>query len=132
MFDDSLSVGKLLGHESGGSDHSKTSVLEFLGLHETEFLRVFWLESERVETNVSRKVSLTEKTRLVDWDVFGLNPSDGGTLLFGSSNGDGQGQPESDRDLGKVGDGRSRNLGIEEEGGSLNSFSNEETNSGEH
>ncbi len=132
MFNDSLSVNEFLGQESGGGKHGKTSVLEFLGLEKGEFLRIFGLESERVESDVTRDVVGTEKTGLVDRDVLGLNPSDGGTLLLRGTNGDGQKQPERDRDLGKVGDGRSGNLGIEKEGASFDGFTDKESDGGEH
>ena len=132
VFEDSLSVDEFLGHESGSGNHGNTSVLEFLGLHKSEFLLVFGLEVERVETDVSRKVSITEKTGLVDRDILGFDPSDGGALLFASTDSDDKGQPERNRNLRQVGDGRSGDRGIEEEGASLNGFSGEETNSGEH
>merc|ERR1719390_124664 len=115
-----------------GGNHGKTSVLEFLGLKESELFRVFGLESERVEADVTGDVVGTEKSGLVDRDVLGLNPSDGGTLLLTGANGNGQEQPERNRNLGKVGDGRSRNLGIEEEGASFDGFTSEETDGGEH
>ena len=132
VLNDSLSVNEFLGQESGGGKHGKTSVLEFLGLEGDEFFLVIGLESKRIESDVSRDVFVTEKSGLVNRDVLGFDPSDGGTLLLTGANGDGQKQPERNRDLGKVGDGRSRNLGIEEEGASLDGFTGKESNGGEH
>ena len=132
MFEESLSINKFLCHESSGGDHSKTSVLEFLCLHEREFFGIIGLESERIKADISWKVSLTEKTGLIDGDVLGFDPSNGGTVLFGGTNGNGQDQPESNRDLGQVGDGRSGDLGIEKEGASFDLFSDKETDGGEH
>jgi hypothetical protein len=132
VLNDSLSVNEFLGQESSGSNHSEASVLEFLGLEDLEFLGVFGLESKRIEADVTRGVVGTEKTGLVDRDILGLDPSDGGTLLFTGTNGDGQKHPEGDRNLGKVGDGGSRNLGVEEEGASLNGLTGKETDGGEH
>ena len=132
VFKDSFSVNEFLCHESSGGNHSQASVLEFLGLHESEFLGIFGLESKGIETDVTGKVSLTQETRLVDGDVLGFDPSNGGTLLFGGSDGDGQYQPEADGNLGQMGDGGSGDLGIEEEGRSLDGFSDEEANGGEH
>jgi hypothetical protein len=132
VFENSLSIDEFLGHESGSGKHGKTSVLEFLGLHELEFLLVFGLEVEGIEADVSRKVSFTEKTRLVNGDILGFDPTDGRTLLFGSTDADHKGQPERNRNLRQVGDGRSGDLGIEKEGASLNGFSGEETDGGEH
>ena len=132
VLKNSLSVDKFLGQESGGGKHSKTSVLEFLCLQKLEFFLVLGFESKRIEADVTRDVVGTEKTRLVDRGVLGLDPSDGGTLLLTGTNSNGQKQPERNRDLGKVGDGRSRNLGIEKEGASLNGFTGKESNGGEH
>jgi len=132
VLEDSLSVSEFLGHETCGGEHRKASVLEFLGLHDSEFVFVFGLEIEGIETDVSGKVSFTEKTGLVDGDVLGFNPSNGGTVLLTSTNTDHQDQPEWNGDLGQMGDGRSGNLGIEEERASLDLFSDEESNGGEH
>jgi len=115
VLKDSLSINKFLGHESSGGNHCQTSVLELLGLHEAEFFGIFGLESEWVKADISGKVSLSQETGLVKGDVFGFHPSNGGTLLFGGSDGDGQCQPESDGNLGQVGDSGSGDLGIEEE-----------------
>ena len=132
MLKDSLAVHELLSHESSGRQHGKTSVLELLGLHREEFFRIFGLQAKGVEVKVSRDVGVTEKTRLGDRDVLGLDPSNGGTLLLSSTNGDGQKDPEEGRNLSQVGDGRSRNLRIEKERRSLNLLTNQESQSGKH
>jgi hypothetical protein len=129
---DSLSVNEFLRHETGSGQHSKASILKLLCLHGEEFFGVFRLQAKRVEVEVSRDVGVTEKTGLADGNILGINPSDGSTLGLSGSDEGGQKDPEHSRDLSKVGDGRARHLGIEEERGSLDLLSDEETNSGEH
>jgi hypothetical protein len=60
VFNDSLSVNKFLGQESGCSKHGKTTVLKFLGLHRKEFIRIQGLQAKRVEIEVSWDVGLTQ------------------------------------------------------------------------
>jgi hypothetical protein len=132
MLKDSLSIGKLLSHEASGGKHGKTSVLEFLGLHLEELGRVLGLQVEGVETEVSWQIVVSEKSGLGDGDILGLDPADGGTLLLGGTNGNSQSNPESDRDLGQVGDGRASNLSVEKERRTLNLLTDEETDSGKH
>ena len=132
MLDDSLSVGEFLGHEPGGGDHRQASVLEFLGLQELELLGVGGLEAERIEPDVTRGVPVPQKSGLVEGDVLGLDPSDGRSLLLGGTDADGEEHPERNGDLGEVGDGWSADLGVEEEGASLDGFSGEESDGGEH
>ena len=128
VLKDSLSVYQLLGKEAGGGKHGKTSVLEFLGLESEKLFGIIGLQAKRIESKVSRDVRVTKKSRLGNGDVLGLNPADGGTLLLGSSNGNGQKGPENWGNLGQVGDGRSRDLGIEKERRSLDLLTNKETN----
>jgi hypothetical protein len=132
VLQDSLSVNKLLGHESSGGKHGKTAVLKFLGLDDLQLLGVGRLQAKRVETDVTRGVVGTEKTGLVDRDVLGFDPANGGTGLLSSTNGDGEGDPETNRDLSEVADGGSSDFCIKEEGRSLNLLSDEETESGKH
>lgn len=116
MLNDSLSVNKLLGQETGSGKHGKTSVLELLRLQGEKLLGIIGLQAKWVETKITRNIAVTKKTWLGNRDILGLNPSDGGTLLFGGTDGNSQKNPEDSGNLGKVGDGRSRDLGIEEEG----------------
>ena len=127
MLDDPLSVSKLLSHETDSGKHGKAPVLELLGLHDLECLRVSGLQAKRIEANVTRGVRITEKSRLGDGDILGLDPADGGTLLLGGTNGDGKKDPERGRDLRQVGDSRARDLRVEEERGSLNLLADKET-----
>mmetsp|Transcript_5725 Transcript_5725/g.8100 ORF Transcript_5725/g.8100 Transcript_5725/m.8100 type:complete len:227 (-) Transcript_5725:49-729(-) len=131
-FENSLSVDKLLGHEPGSGKHSEATVLEFLRLHSYELGWVLGLQSKRVKADVSRDVRVTEKSRLGDGDVLGLDPSDFGTLRLGLGNSSSQNYPEDGVYLSEVSDGGSGNLAVEEDGGSFDSFSNKETNNGKH
>jgi hypothetical protein len=132
MFKDSLAVSELLCHETSGGQHGETSVLKFLGLHDLEFLRVSRLQAKGIKAKVTRGVVGTEETGLVNRNILGVNPSDRSTLLLGSADCDGEKDPERGRDLSEVRDGRSGDLGIKEEGRTLNLFAHKETNGGEH
>jgi len=132
VLDDALSVSELLCHEPGRGDHRQSSVLELLGLKERQLLGVGRLKVKRIESDVTRDVSVPEKSRLVKGDVLRLDPSDGRSLLLGGSDADGEEHPERNGDLGEVGDGGSGNLRVEEEGGTLDGFSGEEPDGGEH
>jgi hypothetical protein len=74
MLKDSLSVGKLLSHETiSGGTHGKTSVLELLGLHLEELSRVGGLQA-----NLGFVVDIVlgvKKTGLEDGDIFGIDPA---------------------------------------------------------
>ena len=128
VLNDSLSVNQLLGKESGSGKHGKTSVLEFLGLKSEKLIIISRLQAKGIEAKVSRDVGVTKKSGLGNGDILGLNPADGGTLLLSGTNGNGQKCPENWGYLGQVGDGRSRDLGIEKERRSLNLLTNKETN----
>ena len=132
VLKDSLSVDKLLGHETGGGKHSKTSVLEFLGSHDLELFWVGWLEAKWVESDVTRNVAISEETRLVHRDFGRVNKADFGTLDLGGTNGDKEDAPEDNRNLCKVGDGWSLDGGIKEERRSLDLLTDKEANGGEH
>ena len=90
MLEDSLPVNEFLCHESSSNNHCQAAVLEPPGLHEAGFFGIFGLESERVKTNLPGKVSLQQETGLVKGDILGFDPFDGGALLLGGSDGDGQ------------------------------------------
>ena len=132
MLKDSLSVSKLLSQETSGGKHGKTSVLEFLSLHLEELSRVGGLKAKRIETDVSGHVVIAKKSGLADGDILGFDPANGGTLLLSGTNGNGEGDPESNGDLGQVSDGRAGNLGVEKERRSLNLLADEETDDGKH
>lgn len=132
MFKDTLSINKFLCHETSSGKHGKTTILQLLGLHKCELSRVFRLEAKRVKANVTRNVVGTQKTGLVNRDILWCLPSNLGTLDFGLCNSGTQEEPKDGVDLGKVSDGRSRNLAIEQDTLGLDSFANEETKSGKH
>ena len=58
-----------MGKESSSGKHGKTSVLEFLGLHNGKFFGIGRLEAKRVKANVTGVVFLSEETRLGNRDV---------------------------------------------------------------
>ena len=132
MFQDSLAIDKFLGHEASSGKHGKATVLEFLGLELKESIGVFGLEAEGVKAEVTRDISLTQETRLVKGHILGFDPSNLGALLFGDTNGDEQGHPEADGDLGEVGDGGSLDGGVEEERRTFDLLTDKEANHGEH
>ena len=132
VFQDSLAVNQFLGKETGGGNHGQAAVLQFLGLQFGEFSRVFGLQAKRIESQVTRDVFLTQKTRLVNGDILGFDPADFGTDSFGLGNTGTQEEPEDGVDLGEVGDGRSRDFSVEKNGLAFDGFSNKETNSGKH
>ena len=132
MFKDSLAIDKFLGQESGGGNHGKTSVLEFLGLHLEELSWVRGLQAKRIESKVSWDVVITQESWLVNRDVLGLDPANLSTIKFGVGDTDTQDQPEGGVDLGQVGDGRSSDLAVEDESLGLDGFTNEEADAGKH
>ena len=132
VLKDSLAVHGLLGEEAGGGDHGEAAVVQLLVLHLEEALGVLGHEVEGVETEVAGDVVGLELSGLVDGVVHGVLPAlleaEG---LGGTDGGDEEG-PEEGRDLGDVGDGRSGDLGVEEEAGSLHLLADEEADGGEH
>ena len=132
MLDNSLSVNGFLGQETSSGKHSKTSVLEFLGLHFKEFLRVLGLQSKGIKLKISWGVVIPQKSSLVDGAVGGVNPSGFSTECLSTSNEGDDNRPESIRDLGDVGDSGSTDLGVEKEGASLNFLTDKETDDGKH
>jgi hypothetical protein len=132
VLENSLSISHLLCDESSGGKHSKTAILQFLGGKNVVFLRIRWLQVQRIKANVTRNVVRSEKTSLTDRDVLGVDPSNLSALLLGSTNANSQQGTEHRRHLGEVGDGRSLDGGIKEEGTSLNSLTNKKTEYGKH
>jgi hypothetical protein len=128
VFKDSLAINKFLCAKSGGGEHGKTAVLELLGLHSLGFLTCIRLQAKRVETKITRGVSLTKSEDL----LVGFDVPNSGTFQLGGTNGDRQSDKEKGGDLGQVADGRATDLAIEKEGRSLDLFSDEETNDSEH
>jgi hypothetical protein len=106
--------------------------LEFLGLHLEELSRVLGRQAKRIESEVSWETVIAEKSGLGDGDILRLDPACGGTLLLGGTNGNGEGDPESDGDLGQVSDGRASDLSVEKEGRSLNLLADKEADNGKH
>ena len=132
MFKDSLSVNEFLCQESRGGKHGKTSILQFLGLHSGEFLRVSGLQAKGVEVQVTRDVFITEESGFGDRDVLGLDPADFGAGGLGLGNTSSQEDPEDGVDLGEVGDGRARDFSVEEDSLALDGFADKETDGGQH
>merc|ERR1711924_511472 len=60
VLDDALAVDELLKEEAGDRDHSEAAVLELLGSHLGEFLRVRGLEAGGAEADVARVVLVLE------------------------------------------------------------------------
>mmetsp|Transcript_25886 Transcript_25886/g.38053 ORF Transcript_25886/g.38053 Transcript_25886/m.38053 type:complete len:263 (-) Transcript_25886:66-854(-) len=60
VLKDSLSIDLLLHTHTGGSQHSKTSVLKLLGNHNIKLLRVLRLQAKRIKSNVSGVVVVTK------------------------------------------------------------------------
>jgi hypothetical protein len=59
---------------------------------------------------------------LINRDIFGLDPTDSGTLGFGKGNQSQQDQPKARGNLSKMGDGRSFDGGVPEEALALDPF----------
>lgn len=130
MLDDGLPVDELLRDESCRGEHGETAVLELLRLHGLELLGVFGAEPEGVEANVSGGVVVTEEELLVG--VEGRDPSNLGPKDLSNADGKDEDLPERRGNLGKVVDGRARDLRVKEEAGALNLLADEEAEEGEH
>ena len=127
VLKDSLSIDLFLHTHTGGSQHSKTSVLKFLGLHGVEVLGICWLEAS-TESNVTRVICLTkseERTKA------GLNPSSSGTGGLGNVDGEEEWEENSSGNLGDlvVGNGV---VNIHSVCDGWCGFTNEVTKSGHH
>ena len=134
MFNNSQVVGQLLSYNTCYTQHSKTSILQFLGLHDVESLRILGLELGRVKTNVTWVIVITE---LEEWlsphgSILWALPTRQGTVGLGKANAENKALPEGTWYLGKVINGRSLDGCIEEEGRSFNCLANEEPYSGKH
>merc|ERR1719502_1022319 len=90
VTEDSLLVHLLLHDETHGGEHGKAAVLQLLGLHLRELLRVGRLEAERVEANVSRVVVKVELTTEVLLDLRRRHPADKRAIELGERDGDGE------------------------------------------
>mmetsp|Transcript_5592 Transcript_5592/g.5324 ORF Transcript_5592/g.5324 Transcript_5592/m.5324 type:complete len:262 (+) Transcript_5592:18-803(+) len=86
----------LLGDHTDSSKHSKSSVVQFLCLHLSEFLWISGLKSKRIEANISWVVVRTKYSSEGSLDLFLLvvfhgldwfNPSNVGTSKFSSRDG---------------------------------------------
>lgn len=132
MLEDSLSVDELLGQESSGGDHCKTTVLQLLGLHKGKIFGILRLQAKGIKVQVTGDVFVTEKTGLVDGDFLGFDPADFGTGGLGLGDSGSQEDPEDGVDLSEVSDSGARDLSVEENGLALDGFTDEETDSGKH
>merc|ERR1712125_205282 len=89
-------------------------------------------QSKRIETDVTRVVIGTHLTGLIRSKLGRGNEGNLGTVELEGADETNKKGPEEAGNLEEVADGRSRDLGVEEERGSLNLLSNEETDDGEH
>ena len=105
-----------MNDKAGHGNHGESTVVDFLSLHLLQFGCILRLESKRIEFQVTWHVIFLQKSGLVNWAVSGVDPSSLGTRSLSSSNKGNDYRPESVRDLGDVGDGRSADLCIKKEG----------------
>jgi hypothetical protein len=132
VFQDTFAIGQLLGHETSGGEHGKTSVLEFLGLEGLQLLRIGRLETEGVKANVTGGVVGTQETGLANINITRGHPSVLGTVELDLSNANGEDAPERSRHLRKVADGGPLNGGVKEEGRSFDLLADKESNHSQH
>ena len=132
MLEDTLPVRQLLRYEASSGKHREPPVLELLGLHLLQLLRVLRLQAKRVEANVPRRVSIPELKVRLPLGVLGVLPADRGPEGLGNSDGEHEELPERLRDLRKVGDCWPGDLGVEQEGASLDLLADEEAHEGQH
>ena len=85
-------------------------------------------DTRLVEAMVSGDVRVAEESRFADRDVIRSDPSNLRSRSFRESNNQYQNYPERGRNLGKVGDGRSRDSSIKKERRTLNLLTNKEAN----
>jgi hypothetical protein len=132
VLHDTLSVSKFLSDETGSSEHGETAVLKLFGLHDLEFLGVLGAKSERIETDVTGNVIGAEGELVLSLEIGGGDPSDLSAVDLRSSDGQDEDLPERLGNLGEVVDRGAGDLGVEEEGGSLDLLADEETDEREH
>ena len=108
------------------------STSHLLGLHLLELLRILRAEAEGVKVDVPRDVVGAEGELVLALEVGGGHPSNLSAVDLRDSNGEDEDLPEGLGNLGEVVDGRSRNLGVEKEGGTLDLLTDEEANEGKH
>jgi hypothetical protein len=132
VFTNSLTISKLLSHESSIGKHVKAAVLKLPGLHGFKFRRVFGFEHEGVKAKVSGDVLRAEKTGPTDWDIIGFNKANFSALGLELTNGSCKDNPERKGDMGEVSYGGSLDGCIEKEERPLNLLANEETNDCKH
>jgi hypothetical protein len=132
VFQDTFSIGQLLGHETSGGKHGKTSVLEFLRLKGHQLFRISRLETKGVETNVTRCVVGTQEAGLANRGITRGHPSELSTVELDLGNADGKDTPERGRNLREVGDGGSLDGCVEEERRSFDLLADKESNHSEH
>jgi len=115
MLKDSLSINQLLGNETSSGEHGQAAVLELLGLHLEEFLRVLRGKSKRVKVQVPRSVVFPELESILALSVLRVLPPDLRAVGLDDTDAQNQNLPEGLGNLGKVGDGRTTDLGVKEE-----------------
>mmetsp|Transcript_1389 Transcript_1389/g.2033 ORF Transcript_1389/g.2033 Transcript_1389/m.2033 type:complete len:200 (+) Transcript_1389:75-674(+) len=80
---DLFSIGQLLGNDTSGSKHSKTSILQLLGLDSRKFLGIIGFQAQRIEAYVAGVMIFTE---LLEGEAsFGLGKSDKSTVVLKTS-----------------------------------------------
>lgn len=85
--EDLLSIDEFLGHDTSDGEHRQSSMLELLGGHCGELLKVVRLESERIKANVTGVVRVPQHQVVV---VAGGLPSLEGPAEFGGTDDDRQ------------------------------------------
>jgi hypothetical protein len=132
VFQDTLAIDQLLGQETGGGKHAKTSILEFLCLKDSQLFRIGRLEVEGIEANVTRGVVSTQEAGLVYRGITRGHPTVLSTVELDLGNAKRKEKPERSRRLEKVGDSGALYGGIEEEGRSFDLLADKESNHSEH
>ena len=132
VLKDSLSIHSLLGKESSSGKHCKTTILKLLRDHRVQLLGILGLQAKRIKSDISRVVIVAQKSWLIVRRIGGIHPSNLSTLGLGRSNERDDQRIPAVRHLKEVGDGRSRDLRIEEERAALDGLSDQESDDGKH
>ena len=91
---DLLAVDQLLNDHASGTKHGKAAILKLLGVELGEFLGIFGLEAERIESNITGVVVIVQvlehgagfRLETSDSSRIGRLPSNKGTVELESTN----------------------------------------------
>jgi hypothetical protein len=109
---DFLAVDQLLCNHTGKAQHSKTSILEFLGVEFQKFCRILGGKSQRIKSGITREVIFLQDTA-TSKDIARVGPPLEGTVELKSTNDNGKKLKEGGADgpdFIQVSDGRSNVL----------------------